>query len=301
MDSETLSVLKQVLYKKIRCPECKSKNSLEYKRAKNIICNSCRASFNIVNGVPILLSKQSKKSINPQMNTQLGRQMKNEYSNTRSTLRWIKGVFSVPDLTYDFIQRKRLHEIFTYKENPEYLVLNIGGGPRREDSNVLNLNIDVFPNVEVVGDAHNLPFESNSMNSVMIAAVLEHVQDPPKVVEEIYRVLKYGGYVYSETPFLQHFHGYPSHFQNFTLIGHDYLFRKFKKIESGPTNGPISTILILILNLVEDTIDNKYVRKIVMYVIASVLYPFKYLDRFNKNKKNAFKLANGVYYLGQKQ
>ncbi len=301
MNCDVSSVLKLKLYEKIRCPECKSENSLEYQSTKSITCNLCQTGFRIIGGTPILLSNQSKKLLNPQMNSQLGRQMTKEYSGKKTLIRRLKAIFKIPDLTYDFVERKRLHKVFTHDENQKYIVLNIGGGPRREDSNVLNLNIDLFPNVEVVGDAHNLPFKSNSMDGVMIAAVLEHVQDPRKVVNEIYRVLKKGGYIYSETPFLQHFHGYPNHFQNFTLIGHDYLFRIFKKIESGVTNGPVSTILILILNLIEDVTDNKYVRKIFMFVAASILYPLKYLDIFTKNKKNAYKLANGVYYLGQKR
>lgn len=292
--------LKQKLYSKIKCPECNSESDLKYKASENIICNKCRTKFPVVKSVPILFSKQSKKNLGVQLNSDSREQMIKEYSTGKSFLKNLKKFIKVPDLFYNLVDRMRLHRTFTYDENPEKIVLNIGGGPTREDKNVLNLNIDLFNNVEIVADAHNLPFNSDSMDSVMIAAVLEHVQNPDRVVEETYRVLKKGGFIYAETPFLQHFHGYPNHFQNYTLIGHDYLFRKFKKIESGPTTGSFSTIAILILNLFEDLIENKYIRKVVLFIVASILYPFKFLDYFVKNNKNVYKLTNGVYFLGQK-
>ena len=78
------------------------------------------------------------------------------------------------------------------------------------------------------------------------------------------------------------------------------MFRKFKKIESGAITGPFSTIFLLILNLVEDFIDNKYIRKIVMLTVAFLLFPFKFLDRFFRDNDKTYRLTNGVYFLGQK-
>lgn len=43
-------------------------------------------------------------------------------------------------------------------------------------------------------DAHSLPFESRSFNAVFCLEALEHVFDPLKVLNELYRVLKKGGY-----------------------------------------------------------------------------------------------------------
>ncbi len=300
MNSNDLSTLRLNLYKRIKCPECNSETSLKYQPSGSITCSKCKTKYSVIDGVPILLSEQSQKMLNPQLHSQTGKKMLDEYSGKKTFLKSIKKLIKVPNLAYNLVDRNRLHKIFTYDENRNCCILNVGGGPTREDSNVLNLNIDIFPNVEVVADAHNLPFKTGSIDSIMIAAVLEHVQNPNKVVEEAYRVLKKGGYIYAETPFLQHFHGYPNHFQNFTLVGHDYIFRKFKKIESGPTTGPFSSILILISNLFEDLIDNKYIRKISLYCIATVLWPFKFLDFLTKKNKNIYKLTSGVYFLGQK-
>ena len=45
-----------------------------------------------------------------------------------------------------------------------------------------------------VGDAHHLKFKSNTFDAVSSLEVLEHVPDPAKVLNEVKRVLKKGGY-----------------------------------------------------------------------------------------------------------
>lgn len=296
-----LNSLKRLLYKQIRCPACRSETGLKYAPSKNIACKKCGVKYRVTNGIPVLLSKESEVKLKKQLHSRLGNKMQDEYKDRSTFFGAVKKLFRVPDLSYNLADRKRLHKIVTRNENPKLIILNIGGGPRREDGNVLNLNIGLFPNVDIVADAHNLPFKSSSLDGIMIIAVLEHVENPWEVVAEAYRVLKKNGHIYAETPFLQHFHGYPNHFQNFTLIGHDALFNKFKKVESGPTAGPFSSVAVLILNLFEDLIVNKYLRKITMIFVATLLYPFKFLDFLIKNNKNIYKLTNGNYFLGQKK
>lgn len=46
----------------------------------------------------------------------------------------------------------------------------------------------------IVGDAHKLKFKNNSFDAVFALEVLEHVHDPVKVLKEVKRILKKGGY-----------------------------------------------------------------------------------------------------------
>lgn len=128
------------------------------------------------------------------------------------------------------------------------MCLSIGGGPIRVSPDVTNLNIGNFPNVDVIGDAHLLPYADSSVDSIYCEAVLEHLTDPTLAVSEMFRVLKPEGKVVAITPFLQRFHGYPSHFQNFTLFGHSLLFSRagFRVLESGTCVGPTYTIVNLV-------------------------------------------------------
>ena len=51
-------------------------------------------------------------------------------------------------------------------------------------------HMDILPgdSVTLVGDAHRLPFQDNSIDSLIYQAVLEHVQDPRRVINEAARV-----------------------------------------------------------------------------------------------------------------
>ncbi len=46
----------------------------------------------------------------------------------------------------------------------------------------------------IVGDAHRLPFKSNTFDAVFCLEALEHVASPKKVLSEFKRVMKTGGY-----------------------------------------------------------------------------------------------------------
>jgi uncharacterized protein YbaR (Trm112 family) len=126
--------------------------------------------------------------------------------------------------------------------------ISIGGGPSRSHPKAANLNIGPFENVDIVADAHDLPYLDNSIDSIVCEDVLEHIKDPKKVVQEIFRVIKPGGHVYAATPFLISYHGYPSHFQNLTHQGHEELFLDsgFQIVDSGVCMGAWTALLSLI-------------------------------------------------------
>ncbi len=102
-------------------------------------------------------------------------------------------------------------------------------------TNVEVTGIDIYPGslVDYLADAHYLPFKSNIFDIVLIQAVLEHVIDPNIVSEEIFRVLKPSGLVYSESSFMQQVHEGAYDFYRFTPVGHRYIFKKFEVIFCG--------------------------------------------------------------------
>ena len=135
---------------------------------------------------------------------------------------------------------------------PNPSVLIIGGGALSggvdafyHDDSVQVIATDVYasPNTCLLADAHLLPFRNEAFDGVWITAVLEHVLEPHVVVEQIYRVLKPGGLVYAETPFMQQVHEGPHDFTRFTRSGHRWLFRKFDQIDTGVMGGPASALV----------------------------------------------------------
>jgi SAM-dependent methyltransferase len=126
-------------------------------------------------------------------------------------------------------------------------VLVIGSGEKGagtdalwDDPAVRKTGIDIYvsPTVDYIADAHFLPFASASFDGVWIQAVLEHVASPADVVKEIHRVLKPGGVVYAETPFMQQVHAGPYDFTRYTVTGHRFLFRDFDLVDMGGNGGP---------------------------------------------------------------
>lgn len=138
-------------------------------------------------------------------------------------------------------------------------VLVIGGGTvgngvdaLYEQGHLRLIAFDVYasPTTQFIADAHRIPLAAESVDAVVVQAVLEHVLRPDDVVREIERVLRPHGLVYAETPFLQQVHAGAYDFTRFTSSGHRYLFRRFEEIDAGPVAGPGTQLLWSVDHLV---------------------------------------------------
>ena len=184
----------------------------------------------------------------------------------------------------------------------EALTLEIGGGPGRSAAHITNINIGPYANVDVVGDAHHLPYGDETVDAICHAAVLEHVQDPVGAVREMRRVLKKGGVLFSSIPFLQAYHGYPDHYQNYTLSGHGYLYEShgFEIITSGAAKGPISALFTMnarfFLEYFPPVLNLLFGRGI--QLVGALLSP---LDRWLEKRNNYHVLASTTFVLARKR
>ena len=118
------------------------------------------------------------------------------------------------------------------KQHPDWMFLDVGAGLRDTVTEQM-VNVDVFPalSTDVVCVGENLPFADAQFDFVLCAATLEHTKRPWEVAAEICRVLKPGGIVRIDYPFLQPVHGYPSHYFNATPEGNISLFEKWCDIQ----------------------------------------------------------------------
>lgn len=114
----------------------------------------------------------------------------------------------------------------TVKANPDLLYLDVGCGRRtRTFDNCLYL--EVYPSISadlVIEPACRYPIADASLDGIGCFAVMEHMTEPWAAAAEFARMLKPGGTVFIDYPFLVPVHGYPSHYYNATREGLARLF-----------------------------------------------------------------------------
>lgn len=106
-----------------------------------------------------------------------------------------------------------------------------------KDIDLIAFDIYASEHCQFIADGHRIPLLSESVDAVLIQAVLEHVLSPQQVVDEIHRVLRPGGLVYADSPFMVPVHEGPYDFMRFSESAHRYLFRRFTARESGVVGG----------------------------------------------------------------
>lgn len=108
------------------------------------------------------------------------------------------------------------------KSHMKGVVLDLGGGRKRGSFKapseatwvVLDVGKQFCPHI--LGDAQNIPLKSKAVDCVKCTELLEHVECPEKLLDEISRILKPGGILILSTPFNVGIHGDPHDFQRFT-------------------------------------------------------------------------------------
>jgi len=193
------------------------------------------------------------------------------------------------------------------ERSPAPLVLLVGGGIRGKGMDRLTgtpairlINVDPSPNstAAVFCDAHDLPFRDGTVDAVVAQAVLEHVADPWRCVEEIHRVLKPDGVVYAETPFMQqvHLHGYD--FTRFSHMGHRRLFRRFAELESGAVAGPGTSLAWAWRYFLASWTRSPRLAKVLAVIGRITAFLFELTDHLDSGRPGALDGASCVYYLG---
>jgi ubiquinone/menaquinone biosynthesis C-methylase UbiE len=165
---------------------------------------------------------------------------------------------------------------------------------------MINLDIALSERADLVADGHHLPFADASFDAVFSNAVLEHVERPWIVAEEIWRVLRPGGRVFVNVPFLNVIHDVEDYFR-FTDKGLRLLFAKFDQISAGVSAGPSSFLGPFLIEYLLCFIPTEPLRLVMRQVFSIAAWPLKYADFLIKNNPRIRITADAFYFVGVKR
>lgn len=299
-----MNLLEEIL-PALRCPKCMS--YLE-KDGESLFCtnDNCKAQFPIINEIPVLIDEGNSIFSIRDFIEMRDTTIKTHHNKLRNLL-----ISVIPHISNN-IKAKENYTKFTKKllsvsSSPKVLIL--GSGTKGEGMDVMlnNSSLKLYesdvsfgPRTKFIIDSHNIPFANEYFNGVIIQAVLEHVVDPFKCVQEIHRVLVKDGFVYAETPFMQQVHEGKYDFHRFTHLGHRRLFRNFSEIESGVICGPGMALAWAYSYFIYSFFRSKEVRKILLPFAHFSSFFLKYFDFYLINKPGAYDAASGYFFWGQK-
>lgn len=274
-----LSLEEQLRRRALACPVTREPLS---RSAEGLLVSPQGRSYRLAGSVPILLANEAETE---KALADCGATMAQEYSETSAApkkplLPDLRSWLHVTEAVRSEEARAAFAEVVD-SQPADALILSIGGGPRRTHPKLVNVNIGLFQNVDVVADGYQLPYCDGTVDACHCEAVLEHMEQPERAVAEMFRVLRPGGAVFAATPFLQVFHAYPNHFQNFTLEGQRRLFERagFTVVSAGACVGPTFAMADLFLEYLRLYVRPQNLSRLLRLPLAAVLRLALHLDR----------------------
>lgn len=137
------------------------------------------------------------------------------------------------------------------------------------------------PHIDVVGDILNLPFESNTFDTVVSTQVLEHVTKPWVMVSEINRILKRDGIIILSAPFMIPYHADPHDYFRYTKEGMTGLFKDagFNVLECESYGGLFTVFSEMIHFTLLNPYEGKSSKPIQVRIIRIIERMAAFLDR----------------------
>lgn len=259
--------------------------------------------YPVVDGIPILIDDSQSLFSTAQFERGMETTVPDRPAWVQRVARWLPSINLNVKASESFA---RLADLLP----PNARVLIVGGRTRGEGSDVLydRETVDIVatdvafgPETDLICDAHHLPFQDETFDAVVAQAVLEHVADPHRCVDEMHRALKPDGLVHAETPFLQQMHMKPYDFTRFTLVGYRRLFARFDDIACGPTCGPGMALAWTYRGFLQSFGASPATRRALAAVAHLTAFPLKYLDPILIDRPGARDVASGYFFTGRKR
>jgi SAM-dependent methyltransferase len=199
--------------------------------------------------------------------------------------------------------RKALKNILE-SQNEESFILNIGSGQARIAPNIKNLDIIAGPSVDYVGSAEMIPLDNQAVDLIITQEAFEHIQNPDKAINECFRVLKKGGIIYFQVPFIIGYHPGPTDFLRFTKEGvEEFLTRAGFSVRQiditvGGATGYYRISVEFFAILVSGPINILYIPAKALF--SFLLYPVKWFDFWFNWSRQKDRIPGGYFAIASK-
>lgn len=166
------------------------------------------------------------------------------------------------------------------------------------------MDIDAHAGVAMRADAHAIPLASNSVGCVICVSVLEYLAEPHRVIREVHRVLKPGGVVYLNAPFVFPYHPPPPDLWRFSVDGLRTLAAfGFEEVKVGYNRGPASTFCHLLIHFlaVLGCFNSRRLYGWLVEIAQWMFFWVKFLDKWIGHYGPGVVLHNGAFFLGRRR
>jgi len=294
------------------CPVCKkpfdsSKNNKKL-RCGNNKCNYFNKDYLQVNDIPILIPFGEKYCVfKNESNSKffnVGSKKREDFSRIKKFKLKLKKFLYGENKNTKNNFRKLLKYI-----NKDSKILIIGGGTigggisdfhnwcKNNNLEINSLDVYFSENINVIADAHYLPFPENYFDIVIIQAVIEHLVNPKRVLDEAFHSMKINGVIYAETPFLQPVAEGPYDFHRYTHSGHRLLFSKYEELSSGYVTGAFSSSLFVFSYAMAGLFKKQIIGVFTRIIFTRI---FKFFDTLIADDFN-IDVACGCFFMGIKK
>jgi SAM-dependent methyltransferase len=293
-------------FEELICLECGSE--LNDISNETIVCNNCNRYYPIISGIPVLIDEA--KSIFTFEDFKNQRNLFFDISPEGSFKQKISRMIPSGGADKRSKQNFKLLEDLLLDCNNTAKVLVLGGsiaGVGMESFlanpklRFVESDVSFGPRTQVILDAHQVPYADGAFDCVIAQAVLEHVLDPVKCVKEIFRVLRPGGVIYTEIPFMQQVHGGAYDFTRYSMSGHRRLLRNFKEVKSGALVGVGTAFLWSYEHLMLALFGRSNALRLGIKAFSRVTgFWLKYIDRLTSGNKRSIDGASATFFIGTK-
>lgn len=182
------------------------------------------------------------------------------------------------------------------------LMVDVGAGGRRITPETVTIDTSPFRGTRICSDAHELALRDASVDCVVSTGTFEHIAQPARALAEFRRVLRPGGLIHIEAPFIFPYHPDPEDHTRWTLDGLRALCVRagFEEVRSGVHFGPASAVNVVLVSYVRLWFSGRRSRRLAEMLASWLLLPHRYLDLFLVRRPSARDLAAGTYFVGRK-